>query len=78
MSVHALQLFHSSDVVKLSCKSKIKGLSAGHKALTVGMFSVVCNSKREGEGRKERGNATGIKLLYKSIEGILSLPDIRP
>lgn len=40
------------DVIKLSCKSKIKGLSAGHKALLMAMFSVVCNSKTEGGGQK--------------------------
>lgn len=60
------------DVIKLSCKSKIKGLSAGHKALPMAMFSVVCNSKTEGGGQR----ALCIKLLYKSIEGISSLPDI--
>lgn len=41
------------DVIKLSCKSKIKGLSAGHKALPMAMFSVVCKSKTEGGGQKE-------------------------
>lgn len=64
------------DVIKLSCKSKIKGLSAGHKALPMAMFSVVCNSKTEGGGQEGWERALCIKLLYKSIEGISSLPDI--
>lgn len=42
------------DTVKLSCKSKIKGLSAGHKALAVDVFSVVCNSNTE-RGLKKGG-----------------------
>lgn len=66
------------DVIKLSCKGKIKGLSAGHKALAMAMFSVACNSKTEEGGQKGGGGerALCIKLLYKSIEGISSLPDI--
>lgn len=35
------------NIVKLSCKSKIKGLDVSHKTLTLDMFSVVCNSEGE-------------------------------
>ena len=64
------------DVIKLSCKSKIKGLSAGHKALTVDTFSVVRISKTEGGGWKGGRELYALNLFIKSIEGISSLPDI--
>lgn len=53
------------DTVKLSCKSKIKGLSAGHKALAVDVFSVVCNSNTE-RGLK-KGGWGGADLLALNL-----------